>query len=156
MRRIAFLFSVAFIIVCSSLKGQTTATKLPKVRINHIAVYVLDLEKSRNFYENVVQLTWIKNPFNDSLHEWFSIGDAVQLHLIKGAKEVTEHVKNSHICFSVPSVDDFIVNLKKHNIAFTNWLGDNNTFNVRVDGVKQLYFKDPDGYWIEVNDNYKE
>jgi lactoylglutathione lyase len=22
----------------------------------------------------------------------------------------------------------------------------------RVDGVKQIYFKDPDGYWIEIND----
>jgi lactoylglutathione lyase len=26
------------------------------------------------------------------------------------------------------------------------------TITTRVDGVKQIYFKDPDGYWIEIND----
>ena len=27
------------------------------------------------------------------------------------------------------------------------------TSPVRPDGVHQLYFQDPDGYWIEVNDD---
>lgn len=137
------------------MHAQTTTGKSLKVRINHIALYVFDLEKSRDFYEKVVQLTWIKNPFNDSLHEWFSIGDAAQLHIIKGAKELTEHIKNSHICFSVPSVPDFITNLNKHHIGYTNWPGEANAITVRPDGIKQIYFKDPDGYWIEVNDDYK-
>jgi lactoylglutathione lyase len=26
---------------------------------------------------------------------------------------------------------------------------------VRVDGVKQIYFQDPDGHWLEINDDYK-
>lgn len=27
---------------------------------------------------------------------------------------------------------------------------------VRFDGVKQIFIKDPDGYWIEINDALKE
>jgi lactoylglutathione lyase len=26
-----------------------------------------------------------------------------------------------------------------------------NKINIRADGVKQIFFQDPDGYWIEVN-----
>ena len=156
MKRVAFQLAFSFLLFISpAMHAQTTTGKSVKVRINHIALYVFDLEKSRNFYEKVVQLTWIKNPFNDGLHEWFSIGDAAQLHLIKGAKEVTEHIKNSHVCFSVASVDDFIINLKKNGIGYTNWPGEADAVTVRPDGIKQIYFKDPDGYWIEVNDDYK-
>ena len=42
--------------------------------------------------------------------------------------------------------------LKKNNIPFESWAGEKNTYTNRVDGVKQIYFKDPDGYWIEIND----
>lgn len=157
MKRIALLPLLCLLLfVSTSTTAQITTAKPLKVRINHIAVYVFDLEKSRHFYEEVVELTWIKNPFNDSLHEWFSIGDGAQLHIIKGSKEITEHIKNSHICFSVASMDDFIVNLKKHGIEYMNWNGDANAITTRVDGIKQIYFKDPDGYWIEINNDYKE
>ena len=27
-------------------------------------------------------------------------------------------------------------------------------FGLYLDGVKQLYFVDPDGYWIEINNDY--
>lgn len=157
MKRIALLSLLSLLLFISpALRAQTNTSKPLKVRINHVAVYVFDLEKSKNFYENIVQLTSIKNPFNDGLHEWFSIGDAAQLHLIKGAKELTEHIKNSHICFSVASIDAFILNLKKYNIGYANWNGDPNSTTLRADGIKQIYFKDPDGYWIEINDNFKE
>jgi len=42
--------------------------------------------------------------------------------------------------------------LNKANVAFSNLKGDSRTTNTRIDGVKQLYLQDPDGYWIEVND----
>ncbi|MBL7764406.1 MAG: VOC family protein, partial [Chitinophagaceae bacterium] len=42
--------------------------------------------------------------------------------------------------------------LKKNNIPFESWTGEKNTWTNRVDGVKQIYFTDPDGYWIEIND----
>ena len=154
MKKLAplFLFFVS-LFTASTLSAQKVPDSPVKVRINHVAVYVFDLEKSRNFYENVVQLKRIPEPFKDGLHEWFSVGFPAQLHLIQGAKEISEHSKMGHICFSVPVIDDFIQNLKKNNIPFENWKGSSEQITTRVDGVKQIYFKDPDGNWIEINDD---
>lgn len=131
------------------LRAQSSANK---PALNHIAIYVVDLKKSTFFYQQVIGLDTIPEPFHDGKHTWFSIGIKSHLHLIQGAAAATEHPKNSHLCFSVGSVDLFIASLKKNNIEYENWAGEKNTVTTRVDGVKQLYFKDPDGYWIEIND----
>lgn len=124
-----------------------------KPRLNHIALYVADLKKSTDFYQQVVGLDTIPEPFHDGRHTWFSIGPLSHLHLISGADKIDTHNKNAHLCFTVPSVDRFINNhLKKYNIPFENWAGEKNQVTTRVDGVKQIYFKDPDGYWVEIND----
>jgi lactoylglutathione lyase len=49
-------------------------------------------------------------------------------------------------------VAGFIEKLKANKIEFENWPGEKGAVTTRVDGVKQIYFKDPDGYWIEIND----
>ena len=123
-----------------------------KVSLNHIAVYVVDLKTSTLFYQNIVGLDTIPEPFHDGKHTWFSVGPKSHLHVISGATQKIEHDKNAHLCFSVASVTDFIETLKKNNIPFENWAGEKNTYTNRVDGVKQIYFKDPDGYWVEIND----
>lgn len=120
--------------------------------LNHIAVYVHDLKKSADFYEHVVQLPKIPEPFRDGLHEWFSIGSS-QLHLIAGAAAGREQNKNSHLCFSVQSIEAFIERLEQYGIDYSNWPGDSRSPTIRPDGVKQIYFQDPDGYWIEVNND---
>lgn len=121
--------------------------------LNHIALYVVNLERSTTFYQNIVQIDTIPEPFHDGKHTWFSIGSYSHLHIISGAKETREHEKNTHLCFSVPSIEDFITRLEKARIPFENWTGARQTFNVRVDGVKQIYLRDPDGYWIEINND---
>jgi lactoylglutathione lyase len=121
--------------------------------LNHIAVYIYDLKKSTDFYTGIIGLTVIPEPFHDGKHTWFKIGEHSQLHLIEGAASVTEHVKSSHLCFSVPSMNDFIGVLTKNAIPFENAAGAPNTITTRPDGVKQIYFKDPDGYWIEINND---
>jgi lactoylglutathione lyase len=52
----------------------------------------------------------------------------------------------------VASVDAFAAMLRKNGIEFENWPGERMKITTRVDSVKQIYFKDPDGYWIEIND----
>ncbi|MFT3680798.1 MAG: VOC family protein [Ferruginibacter sp.] len=121
-------------------------------KLNHIAVYVHDLKISTGFYQNIVQLDTIPEPFHDGRHTWFAVGGGAHLHLIQGAKEITAHEKNSHLCFSVTAVKDIITILEKNNIEFENWAGEKHAVTTRVDGVHQIYFKDPDGYWIEIND----
>lgn len=120
--------------------------------LNHIALYVLDLQKSTQFYLTVIGLDSIPEPFHDGHHTWFSIGPKSHLHIISGVKTELPKEKNTHLCFTVASVDDFIPRLTKNNVPYENWLGDKMAITKRVDGVKQIYFQDPDGYWIEIND----
>lgn len=122
--------------------------------LNHIALYVTSLGKSTAFYQNIIGLDTIPEPFKDGKHTWFSIGQG-HLHLIEGAKEPVKHPKNTHLCFSVPSLDEFISRLDKAGINYSNWPGTSKSPTVRADGIKQIYFQDPDGYWIEVNDDYQ-
>ena len=121
-------------------------------RLNHIAVYVVNLAISTDFYHNVVGLDTIPEPFHDGRHTWFLIGPKSHLHIISGAKTEVPKDKNGHLCFTVPSVADFIKNLDAHQVKYENWAGEQQVVTNRVDGVKQIYFKDPDGYWIEIND----
>jgi lactoylglutathione lyase len=146
------LFIAIFIISGLSSGLVSAQSNKSKTVINHIAVYVADLAKSTHFYQNIVGLDTIPEPFHDGRHTWFSIGCNAQLHLIKGATTVTTHDKNTHLCFSVPSVPAFINLLNKNHIGYENWLGEKQAVTRRVDGVSQIYFTDPEGYWIEIND----
>lgn len=144
MRILTLLF-----LLCSTTKIMAQT----KPHLNHIALYVADLQTSTRFYQEVIGLDTIPEPFHDGRHTWFSIGQG-HLHVISGATAATEHNKNSHLCFSVKSMPAFIANLQKHKIAYESWAGEKNGITKRVDGIQQIYFKDPDGYWIEVNDDY--
>ena len=41
--------------------------------------------------------------------------------------------------------------LEKKAITWVDGKGNPNKITTRVDGVLQVFLKDPDGYWIEVN-----
>jgi lactoylglutathione lyase len=130
--------------------AKVTAQSTPA--INHIALYVFDLKKSADFYKNVMQLKEVPEPFRDGKHVWLQIGTNTYLHLIEGAKEITEHDINSHLAFRVEDLNRFIVHIDKKNVNYRNWQGAPKATTVRTDGVKQIYLQDPDNYWIEVND----
>ncbi|GAB3528026.1 hypothetical protein GCM10027443_05290 [Pontibacter brevis] len=149
-----FIFLVLFSLSLQAASAQTTKQdNAPTIALNHIAMYVHNLEKSTAFYENVLQLKQIPEPFKDGKHTWFTLGPAGQLHLIQGAEQNIKRDKNDHLCFSVPLIEDFIANLNKQQVNYTNWPGTAKAPTVRVDGVKQVYFQDPDGHWIEVNND---
>ncbi|MDQ3394661.1 MAG: VOC family protein [Bacteroidota bacterium] len=133
--------------------GQNGEAEQGTISLNHLALHVHDLEKSKKFYETVVGLKSIPEPFKDGFHEWFSMGGKGQLHLIGGAEKPLSRNKNNHLCFTVKSIDAFITNLESQNIEWTNWAGKAKTRTLRVDGVTQIYFVDPDGYWIELNND---
>jgi lactoylglutathione lyase len=120
---------------------------------NHLALYIFDLNKSTEFYKKVIQLEVIPEPFHDGRHTWFKVGEHSQLHVIQGANEITPHDRNTHFCFSVPSVEKFIAHLNQFNIPYTNAAGEAKAITIRTDGIKQIYFQDPDNYWIEINDD---
>lgn len=124
----------------------------PGARLNHTAIYVQNLKKSAAFYRDVVGLDTIPEPFHDGKHAWFKTGPGTSLHIIEGAPAKKDYYKNQHTCFSVASVDAFTESLKRNNIPWEDRDGAKMKTTTRVDGVKQIWLKDPDGYWVEIND----
>ena len=146
MKKCALLvLSICLPAIFYTLKAQ------PK--FNHITVYVVDLKKSAEFYKNALQLQEIPEPFHDNRHVWFRIGEHSQLHVVSGAKEVSAHDINIHLAFTVRSVENFSRHLDSLGIKYGNWAQSSKEPQVRPDGIKQIYLQDPDGYWIEVNDD---
>jgi len=123
-----------------------------KPHINHTAIYVVDLKKSGDFYTHVIGLDTIPEPFHDGKHIWLQTSPHTQMHIIQGAPEAKTYYKNQHTCFSVGSVEAFAKMLLDKKIAFEDVKGQQNAVTTRVDGVKQIWLQDPDGYWVEIND----
>lgn len=155
MKTLISLIAVLTLASLSMTKCIAQTNKKESATLNHIAVYVSDLDKSGIFYESLLNLPQIEEPFKDGKHIWFTLGSAGQLHLIKGAQKGIKYDKNEHLCFSVSSITDFIAKLDKAHIDYSNWPGTEKAPTVRPDGVKQIYFQDPDGHWLEVNDQKK-
>jgi lactoylglutathione lyase len=144
----------ALIVLCGILQQvQAQSTDDNDLTLNHIGLYVSNLKTSTTFYEEILRLKQIPEPFHDGKNTWFSIKAAGHLHLIQGTAHDIVRDKNDHLCFSVRSIEDFISNLDKHGVTYTNWPGTAKEPTVRVDGVKQIFFQDPDGHWIEINND---
>jgi lactoylglutathione lyase len=143
------------ILLCSgqSLFAQKNAMAGMHPTLNHIAVYVFDLQKQADFYHDVMYLDTIPEPFHDGKHVWYRIGPHSQLHLIQGAKAVKNHDINTHICFSVPNLKAFIEHLSNLGVVYQSWTGEKHGITKRQDGVQQIYLQDTEGNWIEVNDD---
>lgn len=120
---------------------------------NHIALSVKDVDISVEFYQKVFQLEEIKNTASDSKTRWLSLNEGKQLHLIPRPNSEIKINKAVHFALTTSDLDAFISNLKELKIDYSDWLDKPNTVYVRQDGIKQIYFQDPNGYWIEVNDD---
>jgi lactoylglutathione lyase len=143
------LFSTLFLIQLTSFAQLNNK---PHASLNHVAIYVVDLQKSGDFYSHVIGLDTISEPFHDGKHIWLQIAPYTQMHIIKGADKPREYYKNNHFCFSVPSIEAFVEKLRKEGINLEDVNGKKDAISTRVDVVKQLWLQDPDGYWLEIND----
>ncbi|WP_442590282.1 VOC family protein [Pedobacter sp. AW31-3R] len=153
MKSISTLLTVCMVCLSFSQSQAQASITSESAKLNHIAVYVNDLNKSGAFYQSLLQLVKIDEPFKDGKHIWFTLGSAGQMHLIQGPHhQRIKYNKNEHLCFSVTSIVDFITRLDQQKIEYVNWEGTAKAPTVRIDGVKQIYFQDPDGHWLEVND----
>ncbi|HWX54112.1 MAG TPA: VOC family protein [Verrucomicrobiae bacterium] len=144
-------------LLAASLTSHVAAQSGPanqRPEFDHTAVYVRDMQKSADFYDRVLELERIPEPFHDGRHIWYRIGAHDQLHVIAGATSAAEHDVNVHLAFRVAVFSDFVARLDHLGIPYRQSVhGDGKTARVRPDGVHQVYFQDPDGYWIEVNDH---
>ena len=157
MRKIRIVFfASAIAFAAGALFAQTApasssgTNQVPE--FDHTTVYVRDVAKSVEFYGKVLGLERIPDPFKDDKHVWFRAGAHSQLHIVGGATQATPHEIEVHCAFRVTSLDEFRAKLDRLGVAYRN-LNGGGKMSVRTDGVHQIYFQDPDGYWIEVNDD---
>jgi lactoylglutathione lyase len=151
MKKQFCLCLLLFVFITINMTAMSQEKKSPS--LNHLALYVTNLQKSTWFYKDVIGLDSMPEPFHDGRHTWFKVGEHSQLHIISGASAPKEHDKDTHVCFSVAHLSDAIARLDKNNIPYENWAGESKKQTRRADGVMQIYLKDPDGYWIEINDD---
>lgn len=118
---------------------------------NHIALSVKSLDKSAAFYKEVMQLQEITNKTKIEGILWFALGEGKELHLVSILKEPVTINKAVHFALTTSNFDSCIKNLNTNKITYSDWPGTTNKITIRADGIKQIYFQDPDGYWIEVN-----
>ncbi len=149
-KHLVFFLLSSFGLLAITVNGQKKQTV--KAHLNHVAIFVVDLQKSADFYMHVIGLDTVPEPFHDGKHVWLQIAPNVQMHIIQGAPEKKSYYKNQHSCFSVASVETFAKMLTIKQIAFEDRDGKQSVFTTRVDGVKQIWLQDPDGYWVEIND----
>src|SRR6187401_3739117 len=119
--------NLAILLLAISLLSVQKIFSQQKVILNHIAVYVVDLKISTAFYKDIIGLDTIPEPFHDGRHTWFAVGVKSHLHIISGAAAKKEHDKNSHLCFSVASVPEFVKVLVKNKVEYENWPGEKMT-----------------------------
>lgn len=120
---------------------------------NHIALSVKDVGRSIAFYQNLLGLKEIENTASDSKTRWLSLGEGKQLHLIPRPNSEIKLNKAVHFAMATSDIARFIDKLNELKIDYTDWRDTPNKDYVRKDGIKQVYFQDPDGYWIEINNS---
>ena len=125
--------------------------------LDHAALFVSDVERSRYFYGQVLGMEEIPRPSNFAFPgAWFRKGRA-EVHLI-GAddpKRVAQiyhgyHADElsrghgSHIAFLIDDLEEAQQHLRKHDVPLVGGP------RPRGDGVMQMYVCDPDGYIVEL------
>lgn len=145
MKKIALL---SFVVLLAIQAGAQN-----KIRINHLAIFVKELKQSREFYTKIIGLDTIAEPFHDGKHTWLDMGFGTSLHIIEGADKPKEYFQNNHLCLSTTNFADFKKKLEQNKITWYNAGGEKGKITTRVDGVSQVWIQDPDGYWLEINDD---
>jgi catechol 2,3-dioxygenase-like lactoylglutathione lyase family enzyme len=136
-------------ISCSMVSAQVSSGGLGFARINHLALQVKDIPASRDFYRDVVGMKPVEVPDTlKAIRAWFDAGDGQMIHLLAGRTTPVVNDKNGgHFALFVVSIAGAEKFLTEKKITFHK--------QVRFDGVTQIYFADPDGYLIELNEKKK-
>jgi lactoylglutathione lyase len=120
---------------------------------DHISLHVHDLAASVRFYSEVLGLSEIENKTRRPDIRWFGFDRARSVHLISGgADPPPERPQSSHFALASAHFDEAVTFLNQRKIEFFNSKGQSGEIGFRADGVRQIYFKDPDNYWVEINE----
>ena len=122
------------------------------LKYDHQALPVNNLKITGDFYRDILGFKDIPTLVGtkDS-HRWLANYEGKEIHLIFSNEEIQKTPKQIHMAFSPLDFEKFIDHLKMNNVVFTNYKLKAGVVQVRNDGIKQLWIRDPQGYWIEIN-----
>lgn len=119
---------------------------------DHYAINVDDVDETVAFYQKVLALDEVYDGTEKENIRWLSLGNGMSLHVIESDRSGVKLQKGVHLSIAVREFDRFVQHLRDINLQFFSWQGVPMQSNGRPDGARQVYFKDLDGYWTEVND----
>jgi catechol 2,3-dioxygenase-like lactoylglutathione lyase family enzyme len=119
--------------------------------INHVAINVSDVDKSREFYEKVIGLKKIPRPKINIPGEWYGIGENA-IHLIGGKRREGIDPTGPHIAVEVESFEATKAALNEMGIPYLD--GEQMVAKLPPEAKRmvgqQLWVQDPDGNVIEL------
>lgn len=118
--------------------------------LQHVAVCVTDIARSKRFYGDVLGLKEVDRPAFPFGGAWYELGDGRQLHLIvherprtlRGTTDID--LRDGHLALGVDDYDRAVAALQAAGVECV----------LRPENVtpwKQAYVTDPDGNVIELN-----
>jgi len=115
------------------------------IELNHVAIYVRDVEKSCEFYSTVLRLERMPRPAFDFPGAWFRLGTAQELHIIGGRtnEAVVSAPRGDHFALKVDDVESWRQHLQPFAAIVRGPVK-------RPDGATQIFIVDPDGHIVEL------
>jgi glyoxylase I family protein len=140
-----------------TMSDSTAATAAIRVKtIDHVTIVVRSLERSSDFYRDVLGMQKAERPDFGFPGLWFQAG-STQVHLIEHQQGCSEPGggldpdrltagMSQHFAFEVEDAHTAVDVLKAHDVRIQGGP------SRRPDGCIQVWFYDPDGHCVEVFD----
>jgi catechol 2,3-dioxygenase-like lactoylglutathione lyase family enzyme len=122
-------------------------------RYDHITIISADLAATRRFYVDLLGMDEVDRPAFGFPGLWFQIG-TMQIHVTQegeesgqagwGDRSVKITSRGHHFAFEVNNVEEAIEALSAEDVEIASPL------QTRPDGIKQVYFYDPDRHLVEL------
>lgn len=140
----AILFALAVL-------AQPQTNSPLSAKADHLALHVADLDRSVTFYTRYFGLHPIPATARIGTMRWLQAG-AFEVHLIGGRTDPVTVPIALHFALRVQDLSSVIAKLDADKVPWSDSNKKPRVTQTRLDGVRQLYLQDPDGYWIEVNE----
>jgi lactoylglutathione lyase len=112
-------------------------------QLNHVAINVVDVDRSVRFYREVLRLSLMDRPAFKFPGAWFRVGRDQELHLICRSAAAESIPRERHYALMVDDIDAWAEHLRQRGIEYTGP-------KPRPDGAHQVFLSDPDGHVIEL------
>lgn len=123
---------------------RTESNTMKILELNHVALYVSDVQRSCQFYRSVLRLEQIPRPAFDFPGAWFRLGAVQELHLIGAQIEpLPPRERGNHFALRVADLEAWRQHVQGSGSIVRGPVK-------RPDGATQIFLRDPDGNIIEL------